>query len=56
MAAICPSNEVDELTISLLNLYETRGLSFVLIEALIRQEVEDTGISSPFPSQKLAWI
>ncbi|KAH8888166.1 hypothetical protein GQ53DRAFT_871677 [Thozetella sp. PMI_491] len=42
MAAICPSNEVDELTISLLNIYETRGLSFVLIEALIKQEVEDT--------------
>ncbi len=43
MTAICPSSEVDELTISLLNIFETRGLSFVLLEALIKQEVEDTG-------------
>lgn len=47
MSAICPSSEVDELTISLLNIYETRGLSFVLLEALVRQEVEDTGVSLP---------
>jgi neurofibromin 1 len=43
MTAICPGHEVDELTISLLNVFETRGLSFVLFEALIKQEVEDTG-------------
>ena len=43
MSAVCPSPEVDELTISLLNIFETRGLSFVLLEALIKQEIEDTG-------------
>ncbi|KAK0651326.1 hypothetical protein B0T16DRAFT_403638 [Cercophora newfieldiana] len=42
MSAVCPSHEVDELTISLLNIFETRGMSFVLLEALIKQEVEDT--------------
>lgn len=42
MSAVCPSGEVDELTISLLNIFETRGLSFVLLEALIKQEIEDT--------------
>lgn len=42
MSAVCPSSEVDELTISLLNIFETRGLSFVLLEALIKQEIEDT--------------
>ncbi|KAK3386913.1 hypothetical protein B0H63DRAFT_468596 [Podospora didyma] len=42
MGAVCPSHEVDELTISLLNIFETRGQSFVLLEALIRQEIEDT--------------
>ncbi|KAK3683544.1 hypothetical protein B0T22DRAFT_468139 [Podospora appendiculata] len=42
MSAVCPSHEVDELTISLLNIFETRGMSFVLLEALIKQEIEDT--------------
>ena len=42
MGAICPSHEVDELTISLLNIFETRGMSFVLLEALIKQEIEET--------------
>jgi len=42
MSAVCPSHEVDELTISLLNIFETRGMSFVLLEALIKQEVQDT--------------
>lgn len=42
MGAVCPSHEVDELTISLLNIFETRGLSFVLFEALIKQEIEET--------------
>ncbi|KAK3343967.1 hypothetical protein B0T25DRAFT_584814 [Lasiosphaeria hispida] len=42
MSAVCPSHEVDELTISLLNIFETRGMSFDLLEALIKQEVEDT--------------
>lgn len=42
MGAVCPSHEVDELTISLLNIFEARGMSFVLIEALVKQEIEET--------------
>ncbi|KAL2257760.1 hypothetical protein VTK26DRAFT_9213 [Humicola hyalothermophila] len=42
MAAVCPSHELDELTISLLNIFEARGKTFTLIEALIKQEVEET--------------
>lgn len=42
ISSVCPSNEVDEVTISLLNIFETRGLSFVLLETLIKQEIEDT--------------
>ncbi|KAL1842978.1 hypothetical protein VTJ49DRAFT_3455 [Mycothermus thermophilus] len=42
MSAICPSHEVDELTISLLNIFQARGLGFELFDALIKQEVEDT--------------
>lgn len=44
MASVCPSHEVDELTISLLNIFEARGLSFVLLEALIKAEIEETGL------------
>jgi neurofibromin 1 len=44
MGAICPSSEVDELTVSLLNIFEHRGLSFQLLEALIQQEVDNTGL------------
>ena len=43
MSAACPSNHVDELTISLLGVYEPRALSMVLIEALVKQEIEQTG-------------
>lgn len=43
MGAVCPSSEVDELTISLLTIFEYRGLSFQLLEALIKQEVDNTG-------------
>ncbi len=39
----CPSTEVDEMTISLLNIFDSRGLGFVLLEALIEHEVEETG-------------
>lgn len=39
----CPSPEVDEMTISLLNIFDSRGLGFVLLEALIEHEVEETG-------------
>jgi neurofibromin 1 len=46
MSSVCPSHEVDELTISLLNIFEARGLSLVLLQALIKQEVEDTGTFS----------
>ncbi|KUI58000.1 Neurofibromin [Cytospora mali] len=42
ISAVCPSSEVDEVTISLLNIFEARGLSFNLLEALIKQEIEDT--------------
>ncbi|KAG8413742.1 Ras GTPase activating protein ira2 [Metarhizium acridum] len=42
MSAICPASEVDELTICLLTVFEQRGLTFELFEALIRQEVEQT--------------
>lgn len=42
VSTVCPSSEVDELTISLLNIFETRGLTFELMEALIKQEIEDT--------------
>ncbi|KAI0428177.1 GTPase [Xylaria sp. FL1042] len=38
----CPSSEVEELTVSLLNIFESRGLVFELMEALIKQEIEDT--------------
>lgn len=48
MSAICPSTEVDEVAICLLTVFEQRGLTFDLFEALIKQEVEDTGIN-PFP-------
>jgi neurofibromin 1 len=40
----CPSTEVDEMTISLLNIFDSRGLGFVLLEALIDHEVEETGM------------
>lgn len=43
MSAICPSNEVDELTIALLTIFERRGLSYNLLEILIKQEIEETG-------------
>lgn len=39
----CPSTEVDELTISLLNIFDSRGLGFVLLQALIEHEVDQTG-------------
>jgi neurofibromin 1 len=40
----CPSSEVDELTISLLNIFDSRGLGFVLLQALIEHEVDETGM------------
>jgi neurofibromin 1 len=43
MSAICPSTEVDELTICLLTVFEQRGLIFELFEALIRAEIDQTG-------------
>lgn len=50
MCDVCPSSEVDELTISLLTIFEHRGLSFRLLEALIKQEVNKTGPFSRPPS------
>jgi neurofibromin 1 len=49
MASICPSSEVDELAVCLLTVFEQRGLIFELLEALIKQEVEDTGNIAIFP-------
>lgn len=43
ISSICPALEVDELTICLLTVFEQRGLIFDLFEALIRQEIEQTG-------------
>lgn len=45
MSTVCPSTEVDELTVCLLTVFEQRGLTYDLLEALIRQEIEDTGTS-----------
>lgn len=44
MAVACPSGDVDELSICLLTVFEQRGLMFELLEALIKQEIEDTGM------------
>lgn len=38
----CPSSEVDELTIALLNIFDSRGLGLTLLRALIEQEVANT--------------
>lgn len=45
ISTACPSSEVEELTVSLLNIFESRGRAFELMEALIKQEIEDTGTS-----------
>ncbi|KAG9237075.1 hypothetical protein BJ875DRAFT_533185 [Amylocarpus encephaloides] len=38
----CPSSEADEMTISLLNIFDSRGLGFMLLEGLIEHEVDQT--------------
>lgn len=38
----CPSSEVDELTVALLNIFDSRGQSLTLLKALIEQEVAKT--------------
>lgn len=43
MSIVCPSNEVDELSVALLTIFEHRGQSFELLETLIKQEIEETG-------------
>ena len=43
MSSNCPSSEVDELAVCLLTVFEQRGITFELLEALIKQEVEETG-------------
>lgn len=48
MGIVCPSTDVDELTICLLTVFEQRGLTFDLFEALIKQEIDDTGTYFPF--------
>ncbi|KAI1762758.1 GTPase [Hypoxylon sp. FL1150] len=42
ISTVCPSGEVEELTISMLNIFESRGRTFELMEALIKQEIEET--------------
>ncbi|KAI1644280.1 uncharacterized protein F4817DRAFT_225030 [Daldinia loculata] len=42
ISTVCPSGEVEELTISMLYIFESRGRVFDLMEALIKQEIEDT--------------
>lgn len=42
MASICPSNEVEELTVCLLTVFEQRGMTFQLMEMLIKQEINQT--------------
>ncbi|KAI1325648.1 GTPase [Xylariaceae sp. FL0255] len=42
MSTVCPSSEVEELTVAMLNIFEYRGRTFELLEALIKQEIEDT--------------
>ncbi|KAJ3498532.1 hypothetical protein NLG97_g1046 [Lecanicillium saksenae] len=42
MSSICPSAEVDELTVCLLIVFEQRGRTFELLEALIKEEIEQT--------------
>lgn len=42
ISTVCPSSEVEELTISMLNIFESRGLTYDLMDALIKQEIEDT--------------
>ncbi len=49
ISTACPSSEVEELTVSLLNIFESRGLAFELMEALIKQEIEDTGTLGVHP-------
>lgn len=41
------------MTVSLLNIFESRGLGYTLLQALIEHEVEETGI--PVLSQRLAY-
>lgn len=43
MSAICPGSEIDELTVCLLIVFEQRGRTFDLLDALIKEEMEQTG-------------
>lgn len=43
MSSICPGAEIDELTVCLLIVFEQRGRTFELLEALIKEEIEQTG-------------
>ncbi|PHH85358.1 hypothetical protein CDD83_544 [Cordyceps sp. RAO-2017] len=42
MSVICPTSEVDELSVCLITIFEQRGLIFDLFEALIEQEIRQT--------------
>lgn len=41
----CPSLDVDEMTIALLNIFDSRGMGFHLLKALVDHEVEETGMT-----------
>lgn len=42
MSSICPGAEIDELAVCLLTVFEQRGLTFDLFEALIKEEIDQT--------------
>ncbi len=39
----CSTSNIDELSVTLLNIFESRGLSFQLLKTLIEHEVATTG-------------
>ncbi|KAG0224055.1 Ras GTPase activating protein ira2, partial [Actinomortierella wolfii] len=45
---VCPVSEIDDLAIVLLNVFETRGLTMLLLKAIIMKEVRETAESELF--------
>lgn len=53
----CPSSEVDEMSIALLNIFDSRGLGLTLLKELIEQEVANTGQFHSISSRScLGWL
>lgn len=44
MCSICPTAEIDEMAVCLLTVFEQRGKVFELFEALLRDEIDKTGL------------